>query len=252
LRNSRSLGNLFNDVQSGFAVRFQMKRELAPVIAMALFAGIAVSQSTPNQSGGSASTEASVANRLPAGSILQVELVKPLDVRKNRAGDEVVARVTHDAKSNESVVVPKGSRLIGRVMEAKPRAKDQTNSQLRLAFDRLILKDGTEIPARMAIQAIGRPRTAPTGEDELASGTTNVAPGGLLGGIGSTTTGAASDIRPALRATGLNATSQGVVGLQGLTVSTQASASPQVFVVSSTTTNVHLDSGTEMILRVNP
>jgi len=91
----------------------------------------------------------------------------------------------------------------------------------------------------------------PTGESELASGTTTVAPGGLLGGVGSTTTGVASDVGSGARSAGLAPISQGVVGLRGLRLSSHTSASSQGSVTSSSTGNVHLDSGTEVILHMS-
>ena len=49
----------------------------------------------------------------------------------------------------------------------------------------------------------------------------------------------------------LSASSQGVIGLPGMSLSTQTSTSTNAFVISSQGSNMHLDSGTEMILRVN-
>ena len=49
----------------------------------------------------------------------------------------------------------------------------------------------------------------------------------------------------------LSSTSQGVVGMPGLSLETQTSTSTQASVISSNSSNVHLDSGTEMVLRVN-
>jgi hypothetical protein len=83
-------------------------------------------------------------------------------------------------KVNGSVVIPKGSRLVGHVTDEKARSKDQATSVVGIAFDRAVLKNGTEISLALGIQAIGR--SMPPGESDLASGTTTVAPGGLLGG----------------------------------------------------------------------
>jgi len=49
----------------------------------------------------------------------------------------------------------------------------------------------------------------------------------------------------------LSASSQGVIGLPGMSLSTQTSTSTNASVIGSQGSNVHLDSGTEMILRVN-
>jgi type IV secretory pathway VirB10-like protein len=42
-------------------------------------------------------------------------------------------------KLNRSVVIPKGSRLVGHVTEVKARSKDQATSVVGIAFDRAVL-----------------------------------------------------------------------------------------------------------------
>jgi hypothetical protein len=242
-----------------------IKTTLSSAVTALLLAAICLAQTS--QPGSSASQEPSVTAKnqpngaagsgtslLPAGSTLQAELIAPVDARKNKAGDEVLAKLTHDVKASGNVVIPKGSRVVGHVTEVKSRSKDQPSSKVGVVFDRVVLKNGGEVAVAMRIQAIGR--ALPAGEGELASGTTSVAPGGLLGGIGSTTTGGANDIGHTAPSTSLALSSQGVVGLHGLSLSNQNSPSQtatpaQVSVISSNSGNVHLDSGTEMILRVS-
>ena len=60
------------------------------------------------------SAQASVGDNsldLSSGTTLEAALTKSLDVKKNKVGDEVVAKVTKDVKSDGQVVVPKGSKL---------------------------------------------------------------------------------------------------------------------------------------------
>jgi type IV secretory pathway VirB10-like protein len=106
-----------------------------------------------NQSNGQAAPNASP---LPAGTTLQAELTKPVDARKSNPGDRVLAKVTHGVKVNGSVVIPKGSRLVGHVTEVKARSKDQATSYVGIAFDRAVSKNGTEMSLALGIQAIGR------------------------------------------------------------------------------------------------
>jgi hypothetical protein len=234
-----------------------VNRILVSFFAEALFVGMWLVGRCAAQSGPAhenpSDAQADASSQLQSGTTFEADLTKPIDARKNHVGDGVFAKVTGDAKSGGKTIVPEGSKLVGHVTEVKQRSKDQAASELRVVFDRAVLRNGAEMPLSLRIQAIGRPQTAPTGEDELASGTTNVSQGGLLGGLGSTTTGAASDIGGAAHSAGLAPTSHGVVGLRGLTLATQtsASATAEVSVISSSTGNVHLDVGTEMILRVN-
>src|ERR1700682_4208742 len=81
---------------------------------------------------------------LSSGTTMQTELTKSLDTKKAKVGDEVTARVTQDVKSDGKVVVPKGSKLIGHVTEAKARTNESSESRLGMAFDRAVLKDGQE------------------------------------------------------------------------------------------------------------
>ena len=87
--------------------------------------------------------------------------------------------------------------------------------------------------------------------------------GGLLGGVGSTAGGAVHSatntaggaVNSATGVAGpvagsLSANSQGVVGLPGVSLSSQTSASGNASVLSSQGSNVHLDSGTQMVLQV--
>jgi len=229
--------------------------------------------------------ELSAANQLAAGSTVQAELTKPVDVRKNKPGDEVVAKTTQDVKSDGHVVLPKGSKIVGRVTQAQARAKGQEESQLGMAFDHAVLKDGTQMPAAFTIQAIGRSQseaaaaTAAETDSMMAGGNAGgmtsaggnagmQGRGGALGGVTSTAGGvvnstgsvAGGTVNSAGRAgagatsgvTGnLGATSQGVVGMPGMTLSSADSSMAGVgSVISSKDSNVRLDSGTRMILGV--
>jgi hypothetical protein len=60
-----------------------------------------------------------------------------------------------------------------------------------------------------------------------------------------------ADHRDAAVNASLPANTQGVVGLPGLSLFSQTTTFATASVISSHDKNVHLDSGTEMILRVN-
>jgi hypothetical protein len=284
-----------------------MKKILVSLFAGAVLAGVSVAQNAESQASGSTSQAASVAtgpsaaqtganasgtasqasklsdknaqaagaSQLQAGSTVQAELVKPVDARKSKVGDEVLAKTTHDVKSERHVVIPKGSKLVGHVTEVKMHSKEQATSELGIAFDRAILKNGTEMPLSMGIQAIGRGQAgaAAMADDTMATGSAGAmgssgarasGGGGLLGGVrspaGSVVDTAGSTAGGTVNTAGatggavsgpLSTNSQGVIGLPGLSLSTQASTSGNTSVISSPGSNVHLDSGTEMILRVN-
>ena len=230
------------------------------------------------------SGEVSAANQLAAGSTVQAELTKPVDVRKNKPGDEVVAKTTQDVKSDGHVVIPKGSKIVGRVTQAQARAKGQEESQLGMAFDHAVLKDGTQVPAAFTIQAIGRSESeagaaasaetdsmmggASAGGMTSGGGNAGMQGRGGLGGVTSTAGGVVNSTGSvaggAVNTAGsagagvtggvtgnLGATSQGVVGMPGMTLSSATSNMAGVgSVISSKESNVRLDSGTRMVLGV--
>ncbi len=161
------------------------------------------------------------------------------------------------------IVVPRNTKIIGHVTEAKARSKTSPDSLVGITFDRMLLKDGREVPLQVAVQAIARPLqfgTSPEGNLSPASRQAGMPPiPGQRGPIGDATTSGASSPYPgelsvppdpmapnSSTVVPLSPTSRGVVGMKGLSLET----SGPVSVLSSNTGNVRLDSGTQLILRV--
>jgi hypothetical protein len=231
----------------------------------------------PSASISSSHSQAGTATQLQSGSTIHASLVKPVDSRKNRPGDQVVARTTEDVKSDGRVVIPRGSRIVGHVTEAKAHRKGRDESALGIAFDHAVLKDGTQVPLSLAVQAVGASTTSAAAQAEdgplvssggagsSMSGTASATArtgGGLVGGVGSTTvglvdTGANVGGSAAHTASGLgagtssslNSSSQGVIGLRNLNLASSTSNSNSA-TFTSPNSNVHLDSGTQINLRV--
>ena len=246
-----------------------------------------------------ASAQAGKTNaQLESGSTFEAALTKPLDCKKNKKGDPVEARANKDVKSNGEVVIPKGSKLLGHVTEAKARGKGESESQLGIVFDKAVTKDGREIPLNVAIQAVAaseaavvmaqqgaaEPMMAQGGAAQRSGASAGSAGGGLVGGVTSTAGAAVGDVagatgtvgstaNAALGGTGsaagnaagltgaLSSNSSGVLGLQGINmvsetasgVTATTSGPSQSCLLSSTTQNVRLESGTRFLLRVaNP
>jgi len=187
-------------------------------------------------------------------------------VRGGHTTFALVPRSAGDASSeNQHNTVQQFGFLVAK------RSKDQATSELEIAFDHAIVKNGTEIPLALGIQAIGRSQAcAPAMADDLpatsstgamGSSGARASGGGMLGGARSTagsvvdtagnTAGAAVNSAGGAVSGSLSASRQGVIGLPGMSLSTQTSTSTNASVISSQGSNMHLDSGTEMILRVN-
>ena len=223
------------------------------------------------QSPGAATGPAGALPRIAPGSILPVSLTKTIDAKKVKTGDEVVAKVTQDMKTNTGeVLVPKDTKVVGHVTESQARSKEQKESEIGIVFDRALMKNGSEMQMPMSIQAIigqQNNQSNPSGGNGSSPepGTAAGAPGGAgrasavggssaspssppSGGTGNGTTDAqsASNSRPPI-----NAQTQGVIGLSDLKLTSAPPATNQGSVVSSEKNNVKLESGTMMLLRVN-
>jgi hypothetical protein len=241
----------------------------------------------------SASTSASAqagqnSASISSGTTFEAALDKPLDAKKNKEGDKVFAHTTQAVKQDGQVIIPKGSKLVGHVTQAKARAKGESESALGIVFDQAVLRNGQEIPVNLAIQAVasaqaaassslsegdafgtasgmGSGRASSSGGVLSSAGSTVGGTAGAVtntaGGVGSTVGGTAgATANTAASATGaaagsnlagsLTSSSTGVIGLQGLSLNSELSNATQGSLIVSSTKNVHLDSGTRMLLRV--
>src|SRR6266436_5270721 len=239
-------------------------------------------------SNNSGSTSAQTGQRsasVASGTAMNAALSQPVDAKKNKPGDQVTAKTTEATKSEGKVVIPRGTKLIGHVTECKQRSKEEKESALGIVFDKAVLKNGEEIPLNVTIQALAAAQTAASssvGGDDLSAGGGAVGSargsgGGALGGVRSTAGAAAGTVtntaanaggvaggavNSAVNAAGatrgavgglnaagqLTSNSQGVFGLNGMNLSAAASNATQGSVITSAGKNVHLDSGTRMLL----
>ena len=221
-------------------------------------------QPVPAQSTPAAGPAAHGAKIAP-GSVIPVELTKTVDAKKAKTGDEVVARVTQDMKTNSGeLLVAKDTKIVGHVTAAQPRTKEQKESELGIAFDHAMTKTG-EMQQPMSIQAIIAPLNNTSGGDNgsvqgtpASGGSTASSPMGSRNasmggappstGAAGTDTTAGSSARPPI-----NGNTQGVIGMPELKL-LEANAQNAALgsVMSSEKGNVKLESGTLMLLRVNP
>ncbi|MFZ0199713.1 MAG: hypothetical protein WB523_04990 [Candidatus Sulfotelmatobacter sp.] len=266
-----------------------MNRILLCILSGALMAGVAIAQdsATPLPSSSASQPQTPAAKptpqtepsapahptRIAPGSVIPVLLTKTIDAKKVKAGDEVVAKVTEDMKTTSGeVLVPKDTKVMGHITEAQARNKEQKESEVAIAFDRAVTKNGTEMQMPMSIQAIiGSQNNGPQnsngggGSSEMgASSPASPNPNGGarpgMGGSAAAPTPSAStgsempndaqnrgNARPTI-----TANTQGVVGISNLTLTAAAPNPAPGSLVTSEKNNVKLESGTMMLLRVNP
>jgi hypothetical protein len=244
-------------------------------------------QASGNTSASSAQSAGGANAGLSSGTVFNAALNTPVDSKKAKPGDAVIAHTTQNVKSEGKTVLPRGTKLLGHITQASARAKGDSDSALAIAFDRAVLKDGREMPLNVAIQALAAAQTAASASETNAdimsnagtsagssgmarggstlNGVTSTA-GGAVGAVGNTTstvngatgatlnsaTGVSGASRGAiggLDATGqLTSNSRGVFGLSGLNLNSAVANNTQGSVIASAGKNVHLDSGTQMLM----
>lgn len=183
-------------------------------------------------------TPARAATKILPGTIIPVELAKTLDAKKVKAGDKIEAKIVVDLLSGGEVIIPKGSKVTGHISDAKARSKDSKDSMVGIVFEQLSTKDGGELAIQATIQAIGPPVESGLSSSSMAGGPIGSSGGAMPGGGAGQSSGGSGH--------SLNPSSEGVVGMRGLSLSTSGPAS----VVSSSNENVHLESGTQLNLRI--
>ena len=205
-----------------------MKRIFLASLVLILSAGMFLVPATPSQA----------ATKILPGTIITAELSKTVDAKKVKAGDKIEAKTAVDLLSDGQVIIPKGSKITGHISDAKARSKDSKDSMVGIVFDQLSTKDGGELVIQAAIQAIGPPADSGSSPSSMA--------GGPIGNSGSSLPAGGAGQSSGSSGHSLNASSQGVVGLRGLSLSTSGAAS----VISSSSENVHLEGGTQLNLRI--
>jgi hypothetical protein len=200
------------------------------------------------------------------GTKIDATLVSWLDARRSRVGDPVQARIEQDVKQGGKVVLKKGTELGGRVTVAQSRGS-QGQSQVGIAFERALLPNGQSIPFHASIIALSAPQSASStgagANGAVASGSAMAATPASARASGAAATGAAMNtsnavastasgtVSPAAPSSGrLSSDSKGVIGMEGLSLGSTKSGA-QGSTIVSTTKNVRLKSGTEMLLRTS-
>lgn len=196
-----------------------------------LFAALAVSISaglgaTPAAPAGQAASQ--------AHGTFTVELVKSLDSKKVKEGDEVEAKLTGGITLPNGTSMSRGSKVIGHVTEAKARSKGDAQSSLGIVFDKIQRAPGEETPIKGVVQA-----AAPNPNPQYAAGGLSDSYGDLKD---ATTKGAINS--PTNESVPvLTNDSTGVLGIKGLQLGSTG-------VFTSNGKEVKLDSGIRMLLDV--
>jgi hypothetical protein len=113
-----------------------------------------------------------------AAASVSAELTKRIDTKNAKQGDEVDARVTSTAKLPDGTELPRGTKLIGKVMDVKAKSKEDKSAHIAFSIDHAVLKDGKQMPVVVAVTSVTgsaqSPRQGPivadTGQAQSSAG----------------------------------------------------------------------------------
>ena len=174
-----------------------MNKVFLGTIALLVFACTCFGQSDKRQRTAPLADEPKDNGRfsLTSGTSISGELQKSLDVKNAKVGDQIVLRTTQSIRQDGSVVIPKGTTLIGRVTDVARRTKENSQSRIGMVFDRIEGK-GLSMPLSLTLTSITNAAARVQADDAFmsdvsgSSRTTSTSRsssgGGLLGGVGST------------------------------------------------------------------
>lgn len=204
----------------------------AAILTLGLFLQAQSLSPNPN-AGGQVDVHArDLAERLSARErSVRVELEKPLEAKKAKRGARVTAELMENLEFNEAVLVPRGARIVGRVVDVQ---RAEGKSAVTLTFDRAVM-EGSQRPLMAMIKAIGAPLQIYSAHWE------------------SSRIHAQNGSRPELDGLSIHGrladNAQGVWGMPGISLEeTGADAS----VLRSKSADFTLQARTQMILRVTP
>jgi hypothetical protein len=107
---------------------------------------------------------------LSIGTAFNATLTDALDTRKARPGDLVTAEAAEDVSYQRSIIFPKGTKVVGHIVRATPGGRGRAGSALFVQFDKALLKDGQEVILNAGIQALAVGAVAPLSDTESGKG----------------------------------------------------------------------------------
>jgi hypothetical protein len=119
------------------------------------------------------------------------ELENKLDTKDAKNGDAVVIKTTGTAATANGIEIPKGSRIVGHVIDVAARGAGGDNSRVTIQFDHAEIKGGQRLPILSVIQAVA-PAGSSSVPESAQGGPPATAPGAASGPAGQTGTGQAT------------------------------------------------------------
>jgi hypothetical protein len=197
-----------------------------------------------------------------AAASVSAELTKRIDTKNVKQGDEVDARVTNAAKLPDGTELPRGTKLVGKVMDVKAKSKEDKSAHLAFSIDHAVLKDGKQVPVIVAVTSVTGSAQSSASDMMMPGGGAasggSASPSGSSGSMGSSAP--APRPGPMIADSGQSQSSSGgmlksaqdrvpVGNMPGVILS-GAGGSGSSGSLDAAGDNISLDSGTKMTLNV--
>jgi hypothetical protein len=105
---------------------------------------------------------------LGIGTAFNAVLSDAMDTRHARPGDPVTAEAAEDVTYQSSVIFPKGTKVIGHIVRATSGGRGRAGSALFVQFDKAVLKNGEEVILNAGIQALAVGAVAPLSDTDAS------------------------------------------------------------------------------------
>ena len=190
-----------------------------------------------------------------ASTTIPVVLSRGIDSKRAKAGDPIEAKTTQAVHLDSATEVPKNAKVTGRIVSVTSVSEKQL-PVLSIAFDRLTLSNGAQMPVTVSLRAAASPMEAfdaqipVTGPDEGTSEwawSTTLIGGGERHGVG----GVAVDARgnEDRNAVGIfSSDARGLYGMDGLAI--QNTDEPGIIGLTSSSHRLRMPKGTVLLLQL--
>lgn len=124
-------------------------------LVFAVFTPLARAQSATPVTGATAAPSAA-----PAAPTLVAKIAGNLNTKSAKIGDSLAAKTVKELKLKD-IDIPKGSKIVGKVVSVQSMQAGSGTSALGIKFDQVELKGGAVLPIRGLIVAIGASSDSP-------------------------------------------------------------------------------------------
>jgi hypothetical protein len=141
--------------------------EIVSALTLAALSGLALAAQPPQATAAAGQTANAQQAAVPATSTasspepanLQLRpvncvLVTKIDTKNAKAGEPVTVKTMEAATTASGVVLPKGSKILGHVVDVQAFNKENANSKVTLQFDQAELKDGKTLPIKSLLASV--------------------------------------------------------------------------------------------------